>query len=65
MSGGLSDVPTVPPGIRPIWYCTSGGPDVCQMMPRMALPQHPPPQHPPPFIEEVYPDSQQQRAMWA
>eukprot|EP00975_Prorocentrum_lima_P068861 12922985-Prorocentrum_lima.AAC.1 len=65
MSGGLNDVPTLPPGIRPVWYCGSCGPDVCHVLPHMAQPQHPPPQHPPPFIEDVLPDSQQQQAMWA
>eukprot|EP00975_Prorocentrum_lima_P000252 52526-Prorocentrum_lima.AAC.1 len=61
--GGLSDVPTVPQGIRSVWYYGSCGPDGCQMMPRMAQPQHPPPQHPPPLIEEVLTDNQQQE-LW-
>eukprot|EP00975_Prorocentrum_lima_P062852 12887933-Prorocentrum_lima.AAC.1 len=65
MSGGLSEVPTVPQGIISVCWCGSCGADGCQMMPQMAQPQHPPSQHPPPFIEEVLTDSQQQQqSMW-
>eukprot|EP00975_Prorocentrum_lima_P037111 7810561-Prorocentrum_lima.AAC.1 len=59
MSGGLSEVPTVPQGIRSVWWYGPCGADGCHMMPHTAQPQHPPPQHPPPFIEDVLTDSQQ------